>query len=443
MAGSRRAVLGRLACVVVLAIGATGAGAARQFSSRATLRASDSGRPAASFAATAREPDDAPIALSVDDGSFEQALGVVANDGSTGNQAVFLNRFTVAPESLPFTLDEVSVLFPVSSSAGPTRVALGQPFDILVYVDPSGSGVPANATMVAQKRIALAPSNTVFQDVQLDLPIVVEKGDVWVGFTNTVTATDNKPMFPAALDATGPNQNRSWAFFNQTARSHFGGGPLANAQAGITVTGNWLIRASGQAGGLTCVNWGAPAAAFGAVNPPPQNTKLCDMIPEPVDPSRETPRGTLQGYNVYRSNQPGVQPTPGNLFTSVPPGQTEVGSSVAPGGSFFVITAMYDTGESGPSNELAVVPPTIATLKITTTKLSAKGTDFTAQIQVFVDGIPFVSPAVVKRNGTKVKQAGTLLTGETIGAYLAAHGNTARIDFRNEAGGIRAVQFTR
>jgi len=60
------------------------------------------------------------------------------------------------------------------------------------------------------------------------------------------------------------------------------------------------------------------------------------------------------GYNVYRSSQPGVTTTPGNLFASVPPSQTQVGSSVGSSGSFFVVTAVYDTGESGPSNELAI-----------------------------------------------------------------------------------------
>lgn len=393
--------------------------------------------------------------LRLDDGGYELTLGVVPVDGSasSGNQAVFLNRFTIPPDQI-FTLDAVSMLIPVTSMGVPTNVRDGSTFEVLVYTDESGSGDPANTVFRARKTFAVRPSNTVFQDVALDLPIVVLKGDVWVGFTNTVTRSDNRAIFPGAVDSSSPNQNRSWIFFNPTTRDHFGeddDGPLTNAEVGTLINqpptgGNWLIRARGQAGGLTCVMWGAPSAGLvdGGL-PPPQNTSLCDEIPPATDdPMKErTPRATLMGYNVYRSGQPGVQPTPENLFTSVPAGTTEVGSSVSPDGSFFVVTAVYDTGESGPSNELDVVPPTVNTLKVTNTKITALGTDFTDQILVFVDGVPFAAPAKVKKNGTKFVQKGVLVTGQTIGDYLAEHGNQARIDMRNARGAIRTVNFSR
>ena len=45
----------------------------------------------------------------------------------------------------------------------------------------------------------------------------------------------------------------------------------------------------------------------------------------------------------------------------------------------------------------------------------------------------FVAPARVV-NGRKVVQTGTLVTGQTIGQYLAAHGNRALVTFRNSDG---------
>src|SRR6185369_1716362 len=64
------------------------------------------------------------------------------------------------------------------------------------------------------------------------------------------------------------------------------------------------------------------------------------------------PADGVTGYNVYRSNQPGVQPSASTFFTSVPPSQTAAGAAVFVGGTFFVVTAVYPTGESGASNEI-------------------------------------------------------------------------------------------
>ena len=59
---------------------------------------------------------------------------------------------------------------------------------------------------------------------------------------------------------------------------------------------------------------------------------------------------------------------------------------------------------------------------------------------VLVDGIPFASAATVKGT-SKVVQKGKLLTGQTIGDYLAAHGGVVLVQFRNSNGGIVARRF--
>lgn len=187
--------------------------------------------------------------------------------------------------------------------------------------------------------------------------------------------------------------------------------------------------------------WEAPAAPSDAVpKPPPQHFVVSEQAPAAAP---AVPRVTLLGYNVYRSNTPGVAPAPGNLFAQLPPSQTGTSAPVAPGGSFFAVTAMYDTGESGPSNEGSADVPasTITKVKVKSTKITATGSGFTDEVQVLVDGIPFVSPAVLKKNGTRVQQKGNLLTGQSIGAYLAANPSVL-LSFRNSNGGITTWRHT-
>jgi hypothetical protein len=168
-----------------------------------------------------------------------------------------------------------------------------------------------------------------------------------------------------------------------------------------------------------------------------------DVPPFPTEDLTFGPRDVLIGYNVYRSDQPGVQPSPENYFTSTPPNQTSTGASVSPSGSFFVVTGVYDTGESGPSNELAVVPPEIDQLKVKPAKIAARGANFNSGVQVFMDGIPFANPAVLKNNGRKVVQKGALLTGQTVGQYLDANGGRAKIVVRNTDGGLTTMDYAR
>jgi hypothetical protein len=150
----------------------------------------------------------------------------------------------------------------------------------------------------------------------------------------------------------------------------------------------------------------------------------------------------LVGYNVYRANAPGVAPAPGSFFASVPPNETSVPAAVAPGGTFFVVTAVYDEGESGPSNETSagVEAGTILRVKIAGAKVTVTGAGFSDAVTVFVDGIPFASPAKVKKANTKVVQKGVLLTGVTAAQYLATR-SSVLITVRNSNGGVAAFRY--
>lgn len=190
--------------------------------------------------------------------------------------------------------------------------------------------------------------------------------------------------------------------------------------------------------GTATVMWEPPVPSTDAVPlPPPMRLEVVRSAAPARTGGVTDPRATLQGYNVYRSNTPGVAPSPGTFFTSVPAGQTSATAPVAPGGSFFTVTAMYDTGESGPSNEGSadVAAATVTKVKVKSTKIQATGSGFSETVSVFVDGIPFVSAATVKKQGAKVIQKGNLLTGQSIGAYLAANPSVL-ISFRNSNGGV-------
>ena len=193
------------------------------------------------------------------------------------------------------------------------------------------------------------------------------------------------------------------------------------------------------------LEWDAPDQNSSVPLPPPEHLRATP-IGSPAATGAEPilwRRGEgVKGYNVYSSSTSPVMATPENLFTSVPPNQTSVGVPTASGGSFFVVTATYDDGESPPSNEASADVPaaTLSSLKVTSTKIVGKGASFSSTVQVFLDGIPFTSPAKVKGT-TKVTQKGTLVTGQTVGAYLASKGGVALVQFRNSNGGIVARRF--
>lgn len=196
------------------------------------------------------------------------------------------------------------------------------------------------------------------------------------------------------------------------------------------------------------LSWTPPDPNAATALPPPRALTIVPNVVAPpkhagVIPGRVRRDGSLTGYNVYRSSTPNVQTTPENLFTSVPATQTSIPTSVDSSGSFFVVTATYDEGESDPTNEVSggVPAATLGPVKVTT-KIAAKGSGFSRAVQVFVDGIPFASAAKVKPGGTKVVQKGALVTGQTLSQYITP-GKTVAITFRNENGGVATYVYTK
>lgn len=199
------------------------------------------------------------------------------------------------------------------------------------------------------------------------------------------------------------------------------------------------------------LSWQPPDVTSGEMAPP---RNLTAQVDDGGDlgagaTASPAPRRALLGYNVYGATTQGQPPSQSTLLTSVPPSQTTANLPTAPSGSFFVVTAVYDTGESGPSNEVgAGEPPVIDSISVKNAKLVVKGSRFTTSVLVIVDGIPFVAAAKVKKQNTKLVQKGALLTGQTLAEYVAnaprrADGSIrVLIGFRNASGGVATVEYS-
>jgi hypothetical protein len=152
------------------------------------------------------------------------------------------------------------------------------------------------------------------------------------------------------------------------------------------------------------------------------------------------------GYRIYVSTQPNVQPVASNLFMSVPPGTGVVDVSSAPAGSFFVVTATDEAGESPPSNEVGGQLPTVTKLKVSSSKLVVQGTGFASDVKVYFGGLPFAAAPKLKRGNTKVVQKGPFVTGQSIGDVLnkvLSPGSSTVVLLVNGNGNGVAVEYTR
>ncbi|HRQ66686.1 MAG TPA: S8 family serine peptidase, partial [Xanthomonadaceae bacterium] len=141
-----------------------------------------------------------PIVLSVDDGTFENGIGV------GGSQFVWLNRFTPAGGDFPLGLTQVQVFWNVG-----VGINVGETFDIYIWEDTDGDGDPGTGavlrgSLLGQSIQALGEFNTYTlpEGILFDGP-----GDILIGIVNR-TAGNTAGTFPAAIDQT-VSQVRSWA----------------------------------------------------------------------------------------------------------------------------------------------------------------------------------------------------------------------------------------
>ncbi|MFQ5639341.1 MAG: PKD domain-containing protein, partial [bacterium] len=80
--------------------------------------------------------------------------------------------------------------------------------------------------------------------------------------------------------------------------------------------------------------------------------------------SRGSTAASLSGYNIYRAASPNVAPTQQNSIGNVSANTTTFTDMNAPSGTlYYIVTAVYDAGESGPSNEVDVVVSGVAAIR--------------------------------------------------------------------------------
>jgi hypothetical protein len=160
-----------------------------------------------------------PIELAIDDGSFEDAIGL-----TFGGQLYAINRLT--PPRYPAILKQVKIFFRQEQFGG---VAVGDPIFILTAPHENGSDDLTLTNFQTQSATVLALGQFVTYTVP---DITINSGDFLVGFKITHPAG----QFPIALDGTAPLNHRSYVSFNAVTFPHI-------EDANLRLVGNFGIRA--------------------------------------------------------------------------------------------------------------------------------------------------------------------------------------------------------
>ena len=188
----------------------------------------------------------APINFILDDGTIDNSIGFGTT--TTETAALWLNRFTPVPSSFPLTLSQIQIFWPPDSLSGGSLI--GFPVKLLVYSDADGDGNPVNATKLAEINSTIAVSNS-FQTYPVNVP-VAGPGDIYIGFEDFWAEPGFTPKrFPAAIDTTA-SQLRSWVIAmasgaapNRDNLALDDSRGTIETLSGGTISGNWMIRASG------------------------------------------------------------------------------------------------------------------------------------------------------------------------------------------------------
>jgi hypothetical protein len=210
--------------------------------------ASASGWREAASVLTNPEAPLAPVSLVLDDGSYEDSVGIVDDPPTVAYQFIWLNRFTPAAGSFPFNLEQIQVLF--DGSGG---VTVGDAIDLAVYQDADGN--PANGASLLRviNETVKADDGVTWSVYNLASPVLVSgPGDVLIAVINRYVVDGVSPdSYPAAIDQSS-NQSRSWIGWWNTQPPNPPVLPpnLTFALVGdLGFPGNWLIRGYGSTAG--------------------------------------------------------------------------------------------------------------------------------------------------------------------------------------------------
>jgi len=232
--------------------------------------------------------------------------------------------------------------------------------------------------------------NCAFSRVFASLGSLAKKGKATITLTVGIISAPGLPLTSAAtIDSTTVNTN-------------------AGAESG---------SAKIEGGGVALITWQQPS---GGGTPAPQDVQFGPGVASPEyfqsggfgPVAAQTGSCTLAKVNIYKD-----QVSPSNLIGSAAEGLLQANVPVAPGGSSYVITNVWNCGgtiiESGPSNVITIASgPKISAVAIKG-RLKILGSGFLGQPKVFVNGVGFQRSARVV-GGNEVLQSGPLVDGTTI-----------------------------
>jgi len=187
------------------------------------------------------------LAFTLDDGTYEDTIGF--NDQvSTESAAIWLNRFTPPGGTGAFTIDSISILWPDNTNGS----LVGKQVNLVAYYDADADGDPSNAVRLGADTFVTVPELDAFDQYTVNFAVPGD-GDVYVGFENTYALGGSTPiLFPAAIDEDSGSQNRSWVAGMSSGDpdpDNLANNDLIGTIDSFGLPGNWLIRATGIAGG--------------------------------------------------------------------------------------------------------------------------------------------------------------------------------------------------
>jgi uncharacterized repeat protein (TIGR01451 family) len=210
-------------------------------------------------------------------------------------------------------------------------------------------------------------------------------------------------------------------------------------------------------GGIVELSWDQAPSTAADPTPPPTNLRAGPAasalaselsIGKGIGPAASD-TCPLIGYNVYKSTSLPVETIPENLWHVLPP-TNNTPMPVAPAGSFYMVTSLWNCGGnivetgltgSGGSNQVGVpAPPNIMSVRVGG-KLRATGDGFTDAVEVFLDNVAFSRPSSIRNDNTLLIQKGTLVDGRSASDVFVP-GKTVLISFKNSDGGIGAFVYT-
>ena len=190
---------------------------------------------------------DGALTFALDDGTYEDTIGL--NDqSSTEYAALWLNRFTPPGGTGAFTIDSISILWPDNTNGS----LVGKQVNLVAYYDADADGDPSNAVRLGADTFVTVPELDAFDQYTVNFAVPGD-GDVYVGFENTYALGGSTPiLFPAAIDEDSGSQNRSWVAGMSSGDpdpDNLANNDLIGTIDSFGLPGNWLIRATGIAGG--------------------------------------------------------------------------------------------------------------------------------------------------------------------------------------------------